>query len=150
MIDVGEFGDDEAIAVGLEMARIAREVPYPRAAAWARFQAWRITGELLRRCGQVNFPAPEIIELSDLAPKELRRLSDRLDVLATLEAADGEDSAVARWWRTLHRQLVATLDGRERNADALRSWIEARRRARPIGTPGDIGGLPSWRAISGE
>lgn len=140
------LGDDELIAIGLELARITHDVPYPRAANWAAFQSWRVTAELLRRAKQEPDPMPPITSLSDLGPMELRRLRDRVHVVSALEGADGEDGVAAQWWRAIYKQIVAAIDNRERNADELRAHIEARRAEGPVDH--DHRGLPCWPEIS--
>lgn len=147
-----ELGDDELIATGRELARITHDVPYPRPAQWAGYQAFLVMNETLRRVGEGPLPMPDYPEgirtLSDLAPRELRRLHDRLSMVAALEGADGEDSAVARWWAHHCRRVAATLDARDSDAEPLRRWIAARRTERPHGSPGDTTGIPPWSEAS--
>lgn len=137
MTDLDDLGDDELREAGLKMAALMKELRaarYPRAARWTRYQALRIANEMITRANKDPDPMPELVTLSDCAPIELRRLHDRMQTIAVLEGAD-PGSPVAAWWEGHCRRCAAMLDHRERDTEALRSWIADRRRERPHGEP---------------
>ncbi|BBZ44735.1 hypothetical protein [Mycobacterium parmense] len=141
---LADLDDGEAFVIGRELAAISNDVPYPQAQAWARHKAWLIAEELDRRIGSPSPPRPELVTLSDLAPVHLRRLADRVGVVAALEAADGEAGPAARWWRALHARIVAAIENRERDAAPLRQWLHEHPVSHEV--PADT---PTWREISG-
>jgi hypothetical protein len=142
---LADLGDAEVEAIGRELAAMSTQLPYTRAANWAGRWALRFANELERRAGTDPDPLPAIVTLSDLGPRELRRLADRVHVLAALESADGEDGPAARWWRALHARIVAAIERRERDAEPLREWMSAHPINRDVPT-----GTPTWREVSGE
>lgn len=137
-----DLGDDDLTATGLELGKISTQVPYRQASAWAARWALRAANELERRAGLSPDPLPAIVMLSDLGSRELRHLRDRVHVVATLEATDG-DSPAARWWAALHARIVRVLDTRHSDAEPLRAWMSEH----PI--THDTTGLPTWREVSG-
>lgn len=138
---LADLGDDELTATGLELGRLSNQVPYRQASAWAARWALRAANELERRAGTPPDPLPAMVMLSDLGSRELRHLRDKVHVVATLEATDG-DSPAARWWAALHARIVRALDTRHSDAEPLREWMSEH----PISH--DTTGLPSWRDIS--
>jgi hypothetical protein len=141
---LADLGNDELLGIGRELAEMSRQIPYTRAANWAGRWALRFANELERRAGTDPDPLPAIVTLSDLGPRELRRLADRVHVLAALEAADGDDGPAARWWRALHARITAAIDARERDAEPLREWMHSHPINRDVPT-----GTPTWREVSG-
>lgn len=139
---------DELMSLVLEFEPIGNLADRPTVACWGNWWAWRVASELADRIDVPREPQPVMGGLSDLSTAELTALSTYFGAELPILAETLGSRHLAEWCSNLADLMQKELARQDREAAEsrarIKAYIDAQRRERPIGTPGDTSGLPPW------